>query len=77
MMSKLLSIAPKINMEPENDGLVQMISFFQGCILGFQPFIFGGVLKNSESPRNRTNLLEQQLDKCRFQRISGVHGKKH
>ena len=25
----------KINIEPENDGLVQMMFFFQGCILRF------------------------------------------
>ena len=34
----------KINMEPENDGLVQMIFLFQGAhILRFQPLIFQGV----------------------------------
>ena len=31
------STPPRINIEPENDGLVQMIFHFQGCILRFQP----------------------------------------
>ena len=34
---------PKINIEPENDGLVQMFLLFQGArIVRFQPFIFPG-----------------------------------
>ena len=34
---------PKVNIEPENDGLVQMIFLFQGArILRFQPLIFRG-----------------------------------
>ena len=35
----------KINIEPGNDGLVQMIFLFQGAhILRFQPLIFQGLL---------------------------------
>ena len=44
----------KINIEPGNDGLVQMMFLFQGCILGFQPLIFQGVLLCFDNAVTRT-----------------------
>ena len=53
MMSKLLSIAPKINMEPENDGLIQMFFLFQGCILGFQAVHLRGCTQKVQVPKKQ------------------------
>ena len=41
-----ITTPPKMNIEPENDGLEswKMIFLFQGCILRFQPLIFRVVI---------------------------------
>ena len=38
---------PKINIEPENDGLVQMIFLFQGGVFSGSMLIFWGVIEVS------------------------------
>ena len=57
MMSKLLSIAPKINMEPENDGLEDDF-LFPGVYSRVPAVRLPGCTQDLLVPRNRTNLLE-------------------